>query len=367
MRPFTVATNEHAVDLTTVAKKDRGANAWKVLTLAGRARLWGGEKSCQVSLAGEDPGMASSSKGRASSRKRSSAGKARVISTKRKDALPRTGGVSAGRRKPVVPPPIDALTEPLATAVAARKKKVGSLHQKERTASRKKATRAAGRASAKLDELTAMEIVQALAALEPVMVTALEPVADTVAAVERPATVHEEFAVTAPEVSEVEALGLVETELDMNAFALVEELPPAGLAETPAPIAPALEPAMVTVPEPVADTVAAAERPATAYEEFAVTALEATEVEALAVVETELEVDAFAIVEELIEAMTAPSIAVGPPPIPEETRARPLARTTAQSPTPAPPAPHDERRSPMPAISRLLSTLSRWTGVSGTK
>jgi len=202
--------------------------------------------------------MASSSKGRASSRKRTSAGKARVISTKRKDALPRTGSLSAGPRKP----------------------------------GRKKATSAAGRASAKLDELTAMEIAQALAALEPVMVTALEPVADTVAAVERPAT---------------------------------------------------------------------------AYEEFAVTALKATEVEALAVVETELEVDASAIVEEFIESLTAPSTAVGPPPIPEETRARPPALTTAQSPTPAPPAPHDERRSFRPDISRLLSTLSRWTGVSGTK
>jgi colicin import membrane protein len=308
--------------------------------------------------------MASSSKGRASARKRSSAGKARVISTKRKDALPRTGSVSAGRRKAVVLPPIDALTEPLATAVAARKEKVGSLHQNERTATRKKATRAAGRASAKLDELTAMEIAQALAALEPVMVTALEPVADTVAAVERPATAYEELAVTAPEVSEVEALGLVETELDMNAFALVEEVPPAGAAEAPALIAPALEPAMGTALEPIADTVAAVERPATAYEEFAVTALEATEVEELAAVESELEVDASAILEELIEAVTAQRIAVGPPPIPEETRARPLARTTAQSLTPAP---HDEKRSRMPAISRLLSTLSRWTGVSGSK
>ncbi len=309
--------------------------------------------------------MASSSKGRASSRKRSSAGKARVISTKRKDALPRTGSVSAGRRKLVVLPPTDALAEPLATAVAARKKKVGSLHQKERTASRKKATRPAGGASANLDQLTAIEIAQALAALEPVTVTALEPVADTVAAVERPATAHEEFAVTAPEVSEIEALGLVESELDMDAFALVEELPPAGAAEAPALIAPALEPAVVAAPEPVADTVAAVERPATAYEEFAVTALEATEVEALAVVETELEVDASAILEELIEAVTAPSIAVGPPPIPEETRAP--ARTTPQSPTPPPPAPHDERRPLMPAISRVLSTLSRWTGVSRTK
>src|SRR4029079_13422483 len=135
----------------------------------------------------------------------------------------------------------------------------------------------------------------------------------------------------------------------------------------PVLVAPALEPAMVIALEPVADTVAAVERPATAYEEFAVTALEATDVEALPAVETESEVDASAILEELIERMTAPSIAVGPPPIPEETRAPPLARTTAQSPTPAPPAPHDERRSRLPAVSRLLSTLSRWSGISGTK
>ena len=75
-----------------------------------------------------------------------------MISTKRKDALPRTGSVSAGRRKPVVLPPIDALTEPLATAVAAPKKKAHRLHQKEPSASRKKTTRAAGRASAKLEK-----------------------------------------------------------------------------------------------------------------------------------------------------------------------------------------------------------------------
>jgi hypothetical protein len=212
--------------------------------------------------------MASSSKGRASSGKKSSTGKARVISTKRKDALPRTGGVSAGRRKPVVLPPIDALTEPLATAVAAPKKKPHSSHQKK-PASRKKTTRAAGRASAKLDEPAAMEVAQAVA-------------------------------VAVPETAEAEA-----------------------------------------------------------------------KVEALAVVETELEleVEASAIVEELpVEPATAPSIAIGPPPIPEETRAPPLARTNAVHPAPASPAPHHDRRSLlMPAIGRLLSALSRWTGVSGTK
>jgi hypothetical protein len=263
--------------------------------------------------------MATSSKGRSSSGKRSRTGKARVISTKRKDALPRTGSIPAARRKPVVPPPLDASTEPLATPAAVRKKKAHGPHQKKRNASRKKATRAAGRAFAELDNLDATEIAQALAALEPV--------ADAVAVLEPPATAYEELAVTT-----------------------------------------AIEPAMVTAPEPVADVVDAAEPPATAYEELTVTAQEATEVEALAVVETELEVETSAIVEELpVEAVISPRIAIGPPRIPAETRASPPARTTAERPTPAAPAPHPERRSPMPAIYRLLSTLSRWTGVSGTK
>jgi len=330
-------------------------------------------------LGGEDPGMASSSKGRASARKRSRSGKARVIAAKRKDALPRTGTVSTGRRKPVVLPPIDALTKPAAKAVAAPKKKAHSLHRKERTASRKKAPRAAGRASATMDKLDAMEIERALAALEPIADTAPEPVAEAVAAaeppaeavvaVEPPATAYEEFAVTAPEVSEVEALGLVESELSMEAFALAEELPPEGVAEAPASIAAAIELAIATAPELVAEAVAAAEPPATAYEELTVTALEAPEVEALVVFETKFEVDASAIEQELpVDAMPALRLMIGPPPIPEETRASPLARAIAASPALAPPAPHPERRAfPRPAISRLLSTLSRWTGVSGSK
>jgi hypothetical protein len=214
--------------------------------------------------------MASSSKGRAFSRKQSSAGKARVISTKRKDALPRTGSVSAGRGKPVVLAPIDGPTEPPPTAVAAPKKKAHTLQQIAVAARRKKTTRAAGRAPAKLDEPApaAIEVAQAEAAV--------------------------------PDMVDVAA-------------------------------------------------------PAPASEEFAVTAVEAPQVEALAVGETEFEVEASAIVEELpFETATAPSIAIGPPPLPEATRAPPT-------------APHHERRSLKPAISRLLSTLSRWTGVSGTK
>jgi hypothetical protein len=329
-------------------------------------------ESCQVTVLGEDPGMASSTKGRASSRKRSRAGKARVISTKREVALPRTGSVSAGGRKPVVRPPIDALTKPPAKVAAARAKAHGP-HPKERTARRKKTTRATGRASAQLDELSAMEIAQALAALDPVTVTALEQVADTIGGVEPPATAYEEFAVTAVEAPQVEALGLVETELNMEAFALAEELPPAIVAEAPALIATAIEPALAAAPEPVADPVGAVERPATAYEEFAVTALQAPEGEAVAVVDAELEVvEASAIVEECpIEAETAPRITIGPPPIPEETRAPSLACATVERPAVAPPAPAHESRAVMPAgvpaISRLFSTLRRWTGASGTK
>jgi len=321
---------------------------------------------------GEDSGMASSSKGRASSRKRSRAGKARVISTKRKDALPRTGSVSAGRRKRVVLPPIDAVTKAPAKVAAARAKKAHGPHPKERTTGRKKAPRANGRASAQLDALTATEIAQALAALDPVTVTALEPVADSIAAVEAPATAYEEFAVTAGEAPEVDALGLVETELNMEAFALADELPPAGVAEAPAPIAPAIEAAMAAAPEPVADPVGAVERPATAYEEFAVTAVELPAAEGVAVVDGELEVEASAIVEELaIEAEIAPRIAIEPPPLPEVTRAPSLASATVERPALAPPPPAHANRAVMPAvvpaISRLLSTLSRWTGASGTK
>jgi hypothetical protein len=103
-----------------------------------------------------------------------------------------------------------------------------------------------------------------------------------------------------------------------------------------------------------------------------VTAVEAPEVEAVAVVDAEMEVEASAIVEELpIEAETAPRIAIGPPPVPEETRAPSLACATVERPALAPPAPAHESRAVTPAVvpamSRLLSTLGRWTGASGTE
>jgi len=127
-------------------------------------------------------GMASSSKRRrASSSKQSSAGKARVISAKRTDALPRKGNVATGRRKPVVQPPIEAPLEPLATAVAGSNKKAHGLQETETSASRTKTTRAAGRASGKLKRPAAMK-------------------------------------------PEVGALALIETEVEVEASAIVEEI-----------------------------------------------------------------------------------------------------------------------------------------------
>jgi hypothetical protein len=93
---------------------------------------------CLVKIAG----MASSSKGRrASSSKQSSGGKARVITARRKDTLPRKGNVS--------------------------NKKAHSLKETETSASRAKTTRAAGRASGKRKKPAAMKPeVEALAFVE---------------------------------------------------------------------------------------------------------------------------------------------------------------------------------------------------------
>jgi hypothetical protein len=141
---------------------------------------------------GKIAGMASSSKRRGASSKQSSTGKARVISAKRTDALPRKGSASTGRRKPIVQPPIEAPLEPLAAAVAGSNKK----------ASRTKPTRPAGRASGRRKNP---------AALKP----------------------------------EVEALGFVETEVEIDASEIMEETtivePPCALlveavTRTPPPI-----------------------------------------------------------------------------------------------------------------------------------
>jgi hypothetical protein len=242
-------------------------------------------------LLGEDAGMASSSKRRASSSKQSSAGKARVISVGRKDSLARKGNVSAGRHKPAAPPPVDAPKEPLATALARSNKKAHKLQQTETSASRTKTASTAGRASGKLKKPAAMEVMRVAAAVAPGTV---------------------EVATPAP----------------------VAEKRAADVVEAPAPIAPAVKPEMVTTWEAVAQTVDAVEAAMTADEVSAMAALEVPEGQALPVVETEVEVEASAILEEttIVEAPFAP-------------------------------APHPGKRALVMVVSRLLSTLCRWTGV----
>ena len=244
-------------------------------------------------------GMASSSKRRRASSSKQSSGTARVISVKRTDALPRKGSGPMVQRKPVVQALIDAPTKPLTTAVAGSSKKAHSLKQTKGSASRtKKPTRATGRrASGKLNGPAAMEAVIA-PAVEPEIVTALEPVAETVGAAEPDTTANELSAMTPLEAPEVEALGFVETEVEVEASAIVEET---AIVEAP----------------------------------FALPA----------------------------EAVTFPSNEIGPLPVSGETRRPPLARTAAASPAPATPARHYGTRALVTVVSQLLSTLRRWTGV----
>ena len=138
--------------------------------------------------------MTSSSKRRASSSKQSSAGKAHVISVGRKDALPRKGSVPAGRRKPAVPSPDDAPKDALAVAMAPSNKRAHKLQHTEASTSRTKAARTAGRASGKLNKLPATELMRTAAAVTP-----------------------------AAAASEGEALAIVETELEVEASAILEE------------------------------------------------------------------------------------------------------------------------------------------------
>ena len=134
----------------------------------------------------------------------------------------------------------------------------------------------------------------------------------------------------------------------------------------------------VATPTPVAEKRPAGvvEAPAvipTADEASAMTPLEAPEVEALAIPETEVEVEASAILEETtiveapftltVEAVTFPSTEIGQLPFSEETRGPPLARTAAASPALAAPASHHGKRALVTVVSQLLSTLRRWTGV----
>jgi hypothetical protein len=101
-------------------------------------------------------------------------------------------------------------------------------------------------------------------------------------------------------------------------------------AEAPAAVAPRVEPEMIPVLQPVAETPGAAE-PATRPDEAA-TVLNASAVEALAPFETEIVLEASEIIEETTIA------------------------------TPFAPPPPSRRRALVKVASRLLSTLRRWTG-----
>jgi hypothetical protein len=162
--------------------------------------------------------MASSSnRRRGSSSQEASATKARVISVRRTDVLPRKGNVSASRRKPVADPPTDAPTVPPATPVVDSNKRARRAQQVETLATRPKTTRAAGRASGKLNRLPVTEVMPR--AVEPVT-TADELPAFTVLetpAVEEPTTVDAEEVVEVSAIMEEATIGEVLLTLPIEA------------------------------------------------------------------------------------------------------------------------------------------------------
>jgi hypothetical protein len=183
--------------------------------------------------------MASSSKRPASSAKQSIAGKTRVISVGRNDALPRKGNLSAGPRKPIVRSPVDAAKEPLPKALARSHKKPPKLQQTETSSSRIKTAGTRGRGSAKLKKPAATEVIAPAAAeasgtvasaVEPEMVTALNAIAETVGSVTAATTPDEMSATAVLDAPGGEALPSVETEVEVEAPAIVEH---ATIVETP--------------------------------------------------------------------------------------------------------------------------------------
>jgi hypothetical protein len=153
-------------------------------------------------------GMASSSKRtRTSSSNKSSADDARVISIKRPDTLPRNGVASAGRRKPLAESSLDVPTELVAKAVAGPKKRVRRPEQTETVGSRTRTPRAAGRASVKPKKAAAK-------------------------------VANDESAMTVAELPAMGAPAAVETEIVVEASAILEEttiampVPPLPHAET---------------------------------------------------------------------------------------------------------------------------------------
>jgi hypothetical protein len=137
-------------------------------------------KACLAKIAGMET---SPKRRRASSSKKSSAGQARVISVGRTDTLPRKSQASAGRRKPIVEPALDGPTEPLVTT-------------------RPKATRAAGRRPSKpkkVEPETALEApaIEAVAAAETELVVEASAILEEATIVEVPFAAPVE-AVSAP-------------------------------------------------------------------------------------------------------------------------------------------------------------------------
>jgi hypothetical protein len=160
-------------------------------------------------IAGMEP---SSKRRRTSSKKKSGAEGARVISVKRADMLPRKGVAAAGQRETLAEPLLDAPTEPVAKAIASSRKRVRRPEQTETIGSRTKPARAAGRASVKPKKPAAKEVT---------------PLA--------PAVVPETVEVATP--SAVVGLAAVETETVVEASAILEETTIAT------PVAPAAHPA----------------------------------------------------------------------------------------------------------------------------
>jgi len=166
---------------------------------------------CLMKIAGME---SSSKRRRTSSTKKSGADGARVISVRRADMLPRKGVASAGRRKPIGEPSVDAPTEAVVEAIASSKKRVRRPEQTETASSRPKAPRAAGRASGKPKKTAAKELTQ----LAPAVVS------ETVEAALPSATMaNDESAMTALGASAVGAVAAVETEMVVEASAILEE------------------------------------------------------------------------------------------------------------------------------------------------
>jgi hypothetical protein len=220
--------------------------------------------ACLVKIAG----MASSKRRGASSGKQTSAGKARVISVRSTDPLPRKGNASTGRRKPVMQPSVDA---PMAKAVASANKRA---HRPQQTIATP--ARSTARASGKLNKRAAREPVRVAAAVVPETVEVATP--------GRAAEQH-----------------------------------PADMIEAP--------------------------------------------VEAFVTVETEEVVEASAIVEEMTIDEVPFALAIEQPRVSAETRGLLLARTAADNAASRTPAREHGKRALVTAVSRLLSTLLRWTGV----